>query len=218
VVKLENESNDDQEEILFDNIEPAPKLEKQKPISKKRKTKRRRRLEESEDDDDDDGERYRKIRSKKSKRRDHYEDSELESDVSVKKEYVQKTFKCPEVGCDKVYRSKAVLEAHQREHLGEDVSKQPFFKCLSNNLCTICTQPTACDICNKKLSTIKSMLKHKKTHEKDADKVFAKKEPSDDSMKRFHKCTTEGCRKSYRLFATLEAHMRTHEGDGTEVS
>jgi Zinc finger, C2H2 type len=62
-----------------------------------------------------------------------------------------------------------------------------------------------------------------KTHEEGAKKSRrsgGKAKNKEDSFKRCHKCTHPGCGKSYRNEATLEAHMRTHEGnaegDGAE--
>jgi uncharacterized Zn-finger protein len=107
-----------------------------------------------------------KTRSKADRRRDvNIEESEESEDTDngdssfqaprkkAKSESGKFTFKCPETGCKRSFGSQPSLDAHLKIHGG--------------------ATPGVCDICEKPLSSVKAMRKHRSTHLSISERSFS---------------------------------------------
>jgi uncharacterized Zn-finger protein len=108
---------------------------------------------------------------------------------------LKRPHRCTIEDCRKTYRNIVTLEAHMRTHEGAGVSlKNKLVEKKDLFLFINYFQSVICDICEKPLSSIRNMLRHKKTHRSVDERSI--------------KCTL--CYKILVNEFSLQNHMRSH--------
>ncbi|XP_077340193.1 transcription factor IIIA isoform X2 [Lithobates pipiens] len=146
----------------------------------------------------------------------------------------QQPFKCNHEGCDKSFSSPSRLKRHEKVHAGYPCQKDSSCSFVGKtwteymkHLAASHSEPTICDVCNRKFKNKTHLKDHKRTHEVErvvykcprdgCDRTYTKKFGLQSHILSFHEdsrpfaCGHPGCGKTFAMKQSLDRHANTHD-------